>query len=125
MSRQRQSNQEYQGTVDIGLENCKKHTVALISDGPRREGGYNPDDWQNYCGQKKISESEQGSTSAPCRISLTNLITERRKESYSLAEHRDKVSLSHLVVTFRTKIILEIHFIEKSFLPNNFGQKKS
>ena len=52
------------------------------------------DDWQNQFGQKKISESEQGSTSAPCRQALTNLIAERRRESYSLAEHRDKVSRS-------------------------------
>jgi len=92
VARSRMLSRDFPGAVDIGLENCKKFTIPLISDGPRREGAYETggEDWLVE-GRGKTLEAEQGAgTTAPCRTALNNLINIRRKECYTLAEQRDK-----------------------------------
>jgi len=105
----------HEGIVDIGLDNCTKHTVPLISDCPRRDGAFQvTEDWQGLGeGRKKtLSEGDYNNGTAPCRTQLSNLIIEKKKECLSLAEQREKCRTDDKSVTWKPRGNLVAHLTE-------------
>ena len=108
------SSKDVQGILDIGLESCKKFTIPLIPDGPRRDGVYDVgnDDWLNIGEGRNNVGSEHLDGTAPCRNQLSNLIKEKKKECHNLLEQREKFRLCDRSTTWKPRGNLVAHLTE-------------